>query len=389
MVADDTENSEKAQDRLEEIGVVRQAVARFVIDRYWLLILISFLAYAALHYVIGPPLHPFLGKDGFLEKLGIDLSFYPMDLLVAGLVKSLLQRKIPSTFVRLRDTGALDEKAASELTGGFLKRLNHFLGDALGVMLGLIILGIYVQGFYQSRVGWLTTPKLGYVFYVASITFVTIVTIDVLLAFAGGVAIWKVGATMWELLQLGRRDELKVRPFYPDGCGGLASIGRLFFSLSLILIVFGLFFGGWLLYGRFIYPGFGTIDNYAPIFAGSLIGTIVVSVMVFLLPLLDVHRLMQEEAERHEPRLLALVGRIADLEESLLSFETLLPHEDLKTRLAEIESLRKIYLDQRNIPTWPVDFETLLKFLSAQAGLWISLPTSALDLWEKWVGSRE
>jgi hypothetical protein len=376
MAADDTANPEKAPHRLTEIVVVRQAVARFVIDRYWLLISISLLAYAALHSVIGPPLHPFLGKHGFMEQLEIDLSFYPMDLLVGGLVKSLLQRKIPSTFARLRDTGALDEKAVPELTDGFVNRLNHFGGDALGVVFGLVIFG----GFYRFGIG-LTVPKLGYIYYVASIT---VMTIDVLLAYAGGVAIWKVRATMRELRQLGRRDELRARPFYPDGCGGLAAIGRLFFSLSFVLSVFGLFCGGWLLYGRWINPGFGAIDDYAPWFAGSLIVFIGVSVAVFLLPLLDVHRLMKKEAERHETQLLALAGRIADLEESLLSFGTLASHEDLEARLAQIDDLRKTYLEQRNIPTWPVDFETRWKFLTAQAGLWISLPTSALDLWEKW-----
>jgi hypothetical protein len=46
--------------------------------------------------------------------------------------------------------------------------------------------------------------------------------------------------------------------------------------------------------------------------------------------------------------------------------------------------LRKIYLAQKNAPTWPVDFQTRWKFVSAQTVLWISLPTSALELWQKW-----
>jgi hypothetical protein len=211
-----------------------------------------------------------------------------------------------------------------------------------------------------------------------------VITSDVLLAYAGGVAIWKVAATMWEFHKLGQLNELKVRPFHPDSCGGLAAVGQLFFSLSFVLIVFGFFLGGWLLYGRLSKWGFDSIKDFAPWFAGSLIGIAVLSVAVFFLPLLDVHRLMEQEAERHERRLLALAGQIADLEESLLSSGALPSQEDLEARLAQIERLRRTYLGQKNVPTWPLDFETRWKFVSAQTALWISLPTSALDLWQKW-----
>jgi hypothetical protein len=67
-------------------------------------------------------------------------------------------------------------------------------------------------------------------------------------------------------------------------------------------------------------PGFDpAFTSFAPWFDGSLIGVVLVSIAVFFLPLLTIHRLMKEEAACHETRVLALAGRIADLEELLLS----------------------------------------------------------------------
>jgi hypothetical protein len=352
-----------AASRLTGIVVVRQTVARFLIDYYWLLVFLSFLLflYQTFHYEKRMPGH-------------IELSFYPLDFVVGSLTKSLLQKKIPGTFARLRDTGSLEETTMLGLTKGFVRQLNHPLGDAFGIVFGLLILWFY--NFAWSK---LPSMKLGYAF-----SSVAVMTIDVLLAYAAGVAIWKAGVTAWEFRQLGRRGKLKIRPFHPDGCAGLAAVGQLFFSLSFVLIVVGLFLSGWLLYGHWINPSFDHAFAYiAPWFAGTLIVIVAVSIAAFFLPLLAVHRLMKEEAARHESRVLALAGKIADLEESLLSSGALLNHEEFEVRLAQLESLRSTYLHQRKIPTWPVDFETRGKFLSAQIGLWVGIPTSVLSLWEK------
>jgi hypothetical protein len=363
MADDSVTKPKNAASRLTGIVVVRQTVARFLIDYYWLFVFLSFFL--------------FLYQAFYYEKRmpgPVELSFYPLYFLIGGLTKYLLQKKIPGTFARLRDTGSLEEKTMQGLTKGFVRQLNHPLGDAFGIVFGLLILWFY-------EFGWpaLVSMNLGY-----TLSSVAIITIDVLLAYAVGVAIWKAGVTAWEFRQLGRRGKLKIRPFHPDGCAGLAAIGQLFFSLSFVLIVAGLFLSGWLLYGRWINPSFDHAFGYvAPWFAGSLIVVVAVSIAAFFLPLLAVHRLMKEEAARHETRVLALAGRIADLEESLLSSESWPNHEELDARLAQLESLRSTYLHQRKIPTWPVDFETRGKFLSAQIGLWVGIPTSVLNLWDK------
>jgi hypothetical protein len=215
---------------------------------------------------------------------------------------------------------------------------------------------------------------------------VGIAIIDALLTYALCVAIWKAGVTAWECRQLGRTRKLKIRPFHPDGCAGLAAIGQLLFSFSFILIVTGLFLSGWLLCARLNYIPPESTEGFAhltPWLAGGLLGVMLASIMVFFLPLLTIHRMMKEEAVSYESRVLDLAGRIADLEGSLLSSASSPNYEELEARLAQIESLRSAYLHQRKIPTWPVDFETRGKFLAAQVSLWVGMPLSILSLWEK------
>lgn len=91
---------------------------------------------------------------------------------------------------------------------------------------------------------------------------------------------------------------------------------------------------------------------------------------------------MEEKGWVYEARAFALAAEISELEEALLS-QPSPAYDEIKERVAQIESLRTAYLHQRRIPTWPVDFETFGKFLTGQLALWVGIPTSILSLWEK------
>jgi hypothetical protein len=369
MSDNDIAKSEGDTSHSIEAIVFRQTTAGIVIKYYWLPILLSMLLYIYLYI--------FHREE---QQNLIEISFYPMYILAGGGIKFFLQKRVPATFSRLRETGALGEGAAQQLTKDFASRLDHPLGTILGVGCGLSILL-----WYSQQSGWSNLVRMNLDFTIA---WIAIVAIDVLLAYAAGIAIWKAGITAHEFQRLGQRGVLKIRPFFPDGCAGLAAIGQLFLTLSVILIAIGLYLSGWLLYG-YVY-GYGISERqfqaFAPIFSRSLIGIILVSIGIFFWPLLGVHRFMKEEATIYEVQGLALARRIADLEEALLASGAGSDDEELKARLARIESLRSTYLHQRIIPTWPVDFVTLGKFLGAQVMLWISTATAGLDLWSKGKG---
>jgi hypothetical protein len=353
-----------------EMIIVRRSLAKFLITYYWVIIFISLALY----------LYPAI-RDKVRPDV-IELSFYPLFFLVGGLTKFFLMEKVPGTFARLRASGSLEANAVQEATTRFANRMNHLIGDALG-----IVFAVAVLGFYYSI--W---PSSGNISIGDALVLGGVAIIDISLAYAGGLAIWIAGVTAWQFRQFGRTGVLKVRPFHPDGCAGLAGIGQLFFVLSSIFIVIGIFLSGWLLCGWLLgdglYRGFDSAFRvFGPWFAGSLIVAVLVSIAVFFLPLRAIHYLMRGETANHAARLSTLARRITDLEESLYSPDSEPSPEEIESRLKQIESLRTVYLRQRGIPTWPADFETLGKFLSTQFLLWAGAISSLWGHWEKLFGS--
>ena len=343
--------------------VLRETLARLVINYYWLFTCLSLflLVYYTRHSQGGWP-------------APIEISFYPMFIVVGSLTKFFLLKRIPGVFSRLRQTGALDDREAQQVTEDFASRLNHPIGIIVGVGCGLGVLWYY-------RLGWSDLARMR---LDPALAWTAVVAIDVLLAYAAGIAVWKAWTTAWEFQRLGQKGVLKIRPFFPDGCAGLAIVGRLFLFLSLILVAVGLYLSGWLLYFYGISDKSNpAVQSFASVFAGSLIGIVLVSIGAFFLPLLGVHRFMEKAATGYEAQGHALARRIADLEELLLASGAETDHEELAARLAQIESLRSTYLHQRTIPTWPIDFATLGKFIGAQGVLLISAATSVLDVWLK------
>jgi hypothetical protein len=341
-------------------GVVahRQPVARFLIHYYWLLILGSLILF----------LYETRGKPAFIE-----LSFYPLYFLVGGLVKSFLEKRIASAFGELRQTGALQELASPSVAEDFQRRLNSRFGEIVG-MLG----GVAILWFYRNLLTIIDGRSLDFLLSI----FVAV--IDVLLAYAIGVATWKACVTAFEFRRLGVRGALRIRLFHPDGCAGLGAIGRVCFSLSLILVSIGLFLGGWVLYARWINPNANAEYRFfEPWFAGALIVVAVVSILAFFFPMITVHRLMQEQAANFEAQLVALAERITEWEESLLSQGSQLGHEQLEGQYAKLQFLRSIYVQRQHLPTWPIDVQIWTKFISVQIPLLLGTLGSVLSLWER------
>jgi hypothetical protein len=337
-------------------------LARFIVTYYWLFVSSSFSF--------------FFMQVAIYQKHAtvIEFSYYALYLVVGGLTRHLLLTKIPATFLLLRDTGAFKEGAIDRLMKSTVHGLERPLGYVLGVLLAAVIL-FWFYGLDEWK------QIHGMDWFWSAVLETGVVMDDVLLAYAGGVAIGIVAVTAWEFHYLGQTRELIMQPFHPDRCAGLASIGQLFFFSSIILIVIALFFGGWLLFGGwFLYgkgsPGFDlSYREFQPWFAGTLIGVGLVSIAVFFLPLLNIHGMMTVEAAEYTKKVLRFAAEIADLEQSLVASASSGKYEELDTRLTQIESLRKAYREYADIPTWPVDFQTRWQFFTAQLALWISVLT--------------
>ena len=96
-----------------ELAVVRQSLARLVINYYWILIALSSLPYL---YVI---LYNVFKGEQLPLVLIIGFSFYPLYILVGALIKSIVQEKIPRSFAQLRATGALESRCNAWYQGSW------------------------------------------------------------------------------------------------------------------------------------------------------------------------------------------------------------------------------------------------------------------------------
>jgi len=359
-----------------EIDVLkRPLIARLFVNYYWLPILLSLSLYLGLYFSNNP-------NGTWKPSVGvlIELSFYPLFFWAGGFAKSFLLKKIRYTFGELLRVGSFAEQPGGKFPEDFQRRLDSRAADLMGVVAGFLIFIFYLlTGAMESLKHPLT-----------NIAYILIMVIDLMWGYVIGVAIWKVIATACELKQLTVQRRLRIRPFHPDGAAGLIAIGRLYFSLSLILLSIGLFLSGWIVYAHWINREFyETIFHYQwePWFGGGLVVLLLVTVVAFFWPMLPMHRLMEEQAIDAQGEVEALGERISTSEESLLSQSSQIEPGEIEAQFTKIDSLRRIYSERRRIPTWPADLQMFKKFWTAQIPLIVAFLLSFLTLLEKISGA--
>jgi hypothetical protein len=355
--------------RFVSIDVLKQALPRTLITHYWILLLVSLLA--------------------FVHSVGlnvIELSFYLPYFVVGGLVKSLFQRKIGDALEDLHQSGALPDKEYPLLAAEFERRLNHRLAvHVCGAAVASVLVALFFVNFLSTRndpFWWVPVdtivPRWCYLIIDDAI--------DVFFGYAGGVAIWKIMVLAYQMRAWSLSERFYVRPFHPDGAAGLGAVGRLFLFVSFILISVGIFASGWILYAHLInrdFRGDPTYRLFEPLFEASLIILFLLSALTFFMPMKIIHKLMVEHARRTEAKLAALAGALAESEESLLSRSVHMTRDEVESESARVQALRDVYSHRPRIPTWPIDVPTFTKFVGAQIPGLIAFASSIASLAQK------
>ena len=208
--------------------------------------------------------------------------------------------------------------------------------------------------------------------------------IDVLYGYTIGVVSWKAVSTALNIIRIANDQELALHPFHPDNCQGLSPIGHLCLYISVNLVAFGVFFAGWIIHYR--WPGHvvtTAYEHYEPVFIVGLFIVAVLSNIAFFLPMISVHRVMEDAARLANTQIGNLGVKISHAHESLLSQGFELTDDKLKSEDTKLSTLRNLYLQRSRVRTWPIDFWTYVKFLSAQFALWLGIVTSMVNLWDK------
>jgi hypothetical protein len=346
------------------IQVLGEPVSRWVIKYSWILLLVSLLSY-------------FYSRLQTREPLTVlELSYYPALLAAGLLIRAFLNGRLPRTFRNLGDSGSIPEDACGATSERLARRLNHPLSLAVAIPVGMTIVAFYLPAvLYDIRIG----IRLD----IALANF-AIATVDILLAYALGMAVWKATVAALQIRRLGRKGELIVRPFHPDGCGGLLPIGQFCLSLSLILVVFAFFVLGWIAYAHLIsartaltYQMYRVVE---PWLVGGLVMVAIVAIAGFFMPMASVHRLMRAEADKFMRPLERLANRVSVEEAALLSRASTARDDEWKAADEQVASLKRHYEQYRRPPTWPIDLRVRMTFLGSQLSLWLGIVSTALSI---------
>jgi len=334
-----------------------------------------------------------------LSELLIDLSdvyFISLSVLVliGGLIFRHLLRQTPRTFLELAKNGLLEEnpqmppqKNSPRGMAGFFQRLfgnpsksaeNHrtfssqFRANVTSrgrwiITVAILLLGppliLYADGYkslglFSSLPNLFNSETASWTLFLDTLwRYTRWVFAPVLWVFAFAPGIWilyTIGAAIKDLTP---RFILALQPSHPDGCGGLRRLGDVCFNMALPLIIAILLTGAWTIIGLRTDPG-------APVTLVSIIGLIlliVISIVVFLAPLWDIHREMLARRTQYQDDLAERIDQTErELRENFRSGKT----GTAESLSKELKALQELHPTARNYPTWPFDSRIFLKVIS-------------------------
>ena len=288
-------------------------------------------------------------------------------VLLAFLLFVRLYDQLPATLRALWDRGCLKSKTneglrESEYTAfleQFDKRLNSVWSWVLGIAFVLLANVIPFDNVTIQGADWMVLGLAAFSY------------------FLNGVGLWKLVIVAYTTLRLPVQFRIRVQPAHPDESGGLGPIGDLCFTNALILLGPALYFVAWVAYASSpeIFSGISEINQQMAPYSNALhqgafhiilLAILACELLVFLLPLYQIHREMVRQAAAHHQGLDALAQRMAALNLRLMAnIETLDPAEVRKS-MEEMKSLRDMYEHNAQVPTWPFKRSVVLKFLSSQ-----------------------
>ena len=195
--------------------------------------------------------------------------------------------------------------------------------------------------------------------------------IEFFIAFIIGLMAWRMTIAAVKVWQLGRKFSLKPQLGHADGCGGLEPLGNLCLWNALIIIIPGIFLGGWIIIGL-DFLGASTqyiflAKSYTPLYSKLLLIPISFAVFSFFLPLLSVHQIMVIWKTEVRRQLDKLGYCIDQMECEILNRADKLEPKEVKMMTMNLELMQQICQKNQSIPTWPFNVGIMVKFMASQA----------------------
>ena len=190
-----------------------------------------------------------------------------------------------------------------------------------------------------------------------------------------GILIWRVIGIAIYLRKLGNEFNLRIQPNHPDKCGGLKPLGDLSLIIGVMILIPSIYLAIWAFITTF-FPNPELelyITLWSDLFRQWLVILSILAIFAFLVPIYEIHMQMVNYAEKLRVELDYLSKEIDSITVELRTKAHALTLHDGEEKLKAIEFMKKVYIENNNIPTWPFDWKTLLQFTSAQAIPFLSL----------------
>jgi hypothetical protein len=190
-----------------------------------------------------------------------------------------------------------------------------------------------------------------------------------ILGFFLGVLAWRVGVIAYFIGVLGEKFPLKIQINHHDQAGGLKPLGDLAFNIAIILLIPSIFLAVWGFITTFFNdPSLqGYITLWGSFFRQLLVVLGVLSIFAFIQPLYKIHLRMEEYAQKIRAELDSLSLKIEMLSHELRSEADEIDPQQGEEKLRTIGFMKKVYDENSQVQTWPFNWKTIFRFVSAQA----------------------
>jgi hypothetical protein len=183
-----------------------------------------------------------------------------------------------------------------------------------------------------------------------------------------GILFWRVCVIAVMIGRLGGTFRVLAQPNHPDRAGGLKSLGNLCLMIALLLLIPAIYLSVW----GFTATFFKTeADIYSQLWAGlfrqGLVLLSLLALFAFLQPLYNVHQQMLKRRREILAELNDLTQRIEELSMELRTKAHTFAPKAGEEKLEALAFMKKVYQENSEIPSWPLDWQTIIKFASAQA----------------------
>ncbi|HEX6269265.1 MAG TPA: hypothetical protein VFZ43_03440 [Anaerolineales bacterium] len=331
--------------------------------------------------LIGAP-GPQIFGTAVIAVVVVLFAFQTLLARVPETLEALWRRKL----ILVRSGGAEEEQdpddqpdlEPEEHAQGYLAYLNEFEGllnskrGQLGMLIAFELLVNLWLGFLN--VNFLSNLIRGTIGILGLAELVIDMTLAALLAPMA----WRLIVIGLEIWRLPLKFDLNVQFEHPDQCGGLEPLGNLCLWNILIISLPLAFLGGWLLIARSDTSSFSFYDTalwesvrqqavaYADVYAQLLWVLVPFTIMGFILPLWNTHRVMVDKRKEMLVRLDGYIKIIADEWNAAMEKIGNLTVAEGNEKLERLEFAHQIYQRQKNVPVWPINLNIFLKFASTQ-----------------------